>query len=451
MKGVRLKVALADSIPHARPADPDAAPRLTAGQEPAASPPAPAPPAGRPRPGWRGRLSRWLRRPAEYARAYLTASVEHQLQLQAARTAEIGAAVGRLGGVDRQLEELLLETRSLALRLDEVERRQTADASALVRLQGAVSGVRAAADEQFRLGETQVKLQARLVAQADEVLGVLGPRFDELDIKVRPLVAFDEDSFAVRVADGYLLLPRWDPVFTLAVANASSGGLEPGVRRVLKALLQPGMKAADVGANVGLLTLAMATRVGPGGRVWAFEPEERVRVQLAKTLHLNGLAQVALSGSAVGVQAGRVTFHQSPIIGHSSLYALPEAEEADARRVEVEVVRLDEAIPGGVALDVVKIDVEGAELDVVRGMGRLFDGNPDMAVLAEFGPSHLQRVGIAPADWFAAFSAHGLQPRAIIEPAGVVGTVDAAALMSVESTNLVFVRPGGAADGRLPR
>ena len=51
----------------------------------------------------------------------------------------------------------------------------------------------------------------------------------------------------------------------------------------------------------------------------------------------------------------------------------------------------------------------------------------------------------------AAFSAHGLQPRAIIEPAGVVGTVDAAALMSVESTNLVFVRPGGAADGRLPR
>lgn len=146
-----------------------------------------------------------------------------------------------------------------------------------------------------------------------------------------------------------------------------------------------------------------------------------------------------------------MTFHQSPIIGHSSLYALPDAEEADARLVEVEVVRLDAAVPAGAPLDVVKIDVEGAELDVVRGMSRLFEDNPDLAVLAEFGPSHLQRVGIDASDWFAAFGAHGLQPRVISEPAGTVGFVDPAALMAVESSNLVFVRPGGAADGRLPR
>ena len=107
------------------------------------------------------------------------------------------------------------------------------------------------------------------------------------------------------------------------VANASSGGLEPGVRTVLRRLLQPGMQAADVGANVGLLTLAMATAVGPGGRVFAFEPEARVRDQLRKTLHLNGLAQVRLSDAAVGAEAGRLTFHESPIIGHSSLYDLP--------------------------------------------------------------------------------------------------------------------------------
>ena len=112
---------------------------------------------------------------------------------------------------------------------------------------------------------------------------------------------------------------------------------------------------------------------------------------------------------------------------------------------------LDSVVPAGVALTAVKVDVEGAELDVLRGMGRVIADSPDLAVVAEFGPSHLHRVGIAPQAWFAAFAAHGLEPRLIAEPSGTAMPTSPQALAGVESANLVFVRPGGAADGRLPR
>ena len=474
MTSVRLAVAIADAIPHAAAAEskPEAEPpsgSADAAPEPAASPhlssASTEPLHAATRRGVRGWLSGLLRRPAEYARAYLTASIDHQLRLQAERTAGIAGAAARL---EPRLDATLAQAHAQAQRLDGVAAEVDAVSHRLAAVEARQGRlVETLADrETVRAGSAadQIALARRGADRGDEavtrldevlrtvgVLGLLGPRLDELEIKIRPVMEVDAESVAVRTADGYLMLPRSEPLFVLQVANATSGGLEPGVRRVLRALLRPGDACADVGANVGLLTAAMASAVGPTGRVWAFEPEARVRAQLARTLHLNGLAQVSLSGDAVGAEPGRLTFHQSPIIGHSSLYALPDDEQAGMRAVEVEVTTLDRAVPPGTALAAVKIDVEGAELDVLAGMRRVIADSPDLAVVAEFGPSHLHRTGVSPHAWFAAFAAHGLEPRLIAEPGGAVAPTSADALVQVESANLVFVRPGGAADGRLPR
>lgn len=275
-------------------------------------------------------------------------------------------------------------------------------------------------------------------------------RCDELEVKVRPIVPFDDDSWAIRLAEGYAMVPRSAPNFAVMVANAGSGGLEPGARQVLKALIEPGMVAADVGANVGLLTLACAFAVGPAGKVHAFEPEAGPRSQLAKTVTLNGLSWVEIHDCALGARSETRPFHVSPIIGHSSLYPLPAAETAGGRDERVQVRALDEVLGPESALDVVKIDVEGAELDVLAGMTGLLEANPDIAIVAEFGPSHLERVGIAPETWFAAFGACGFEAWAIDEPTGACRRVDPEDLAEVESVNLAFVRPLGAARGRLP-
>jgi FkbM family methyltransferase len=360
-------------------------------------------------PSLRGRL---FGRLADYARRYLTTSVEHRLT----------AVLTELDGLHRRLD-------------------QAAERSG--RLEAALGVIG------HQLGDTQDRLATLNERQAQFAL--FGPRFDELEVKLRPMIAFDDQSYAIRLRDGYAMVPRSEPVFAVMVANATSGGLEPGTRRVLQALLEPGMTAADVGANVGLLTLACAVSVGSAGKVYAFEPETGPRLQLNKTLQLNGLHWVEVSDCAVGALEERRTFHVSPVIGHSSLYKLPADEAGRGVDVEVQVRPLDDIIPPGQPLDVVKMDVEGAELDVLRGMQRLLSDNADIAVVAEYGPSHLERIGIAPADWFGAFEAAGFVGFEILEPTGACRPASADTLVAVASANIVFVRPAGSAYTRLPQ
>lgn len=296
------------------------------------------------------------------------------------------------------------------------------------------------------LARTETGIQSLGVALAG-LPGVFGPRFDELEIKQRPLVPYDERHFGVRLRDGYALVPKAEPRFLTMVANATSEGLEVGTRRVLVRLLEPGMTVADVGANIGLLTLACARLVGPSGKVYAFEPEPAMAAALAETLALNGLTWVDLREEAAGRTAGRATFHISPVPGHSSLYPLAAEEVGRGADVEVRIARLDEVVAG--RLDVLKIDVEGAELDVLAGTERLVAENPDIAIVVEFGPVHLTRNGLSTTAWFEAFERHGLYPQAIQEPSGAVRACTIAELEAAESTNLVFVRRGSRPEARL--
>lgn len=345
---------------------------------------------------------------AHYVRRYLQASVEHELR-----------------GARDHLHVLSAELQAVQQRLD-------------LSLQ-----------QNERLAAALARLEAR-TAQSGDALAALpalfGPRFDEVEIKLRPLIHYDEDSVAIRMREGYVLAPRALPTFVTMLANATSKGLEPGTSDVLRRLVRPGMSVADVGANIGLLTLVMARAAGPNGKVVAFEPEAVPRSNLEKMKHLNGLSWVEVRDQAVGAKAGRLTFHVSDIIGHSSLYALPEAEAA--RTIEVEVVRLDDVAPAK-RLDVVKIDVEGAELDVLAGMQGVIAKNPDLAVLAEFGPEHLKRVGQTPAQWFKAFADAGFKPYLIDEATSACAPTDAKAAAALVSANIAFVRPGGDAERRL--
>ena len=112
-------------------------------------------------------------------------------------------------------------------------------------------------------------------------------------------------------------------------------------------------------------------------------------------------------------------------------------------------MRLDDVVPARDRVNLVKIDVEGAEMDVVKGMRRVLEDNPDIAVVAEFGISHLRRVGLTSKEWFGAFEAHGLKGFTIEEPTGGCKPADIQKLEAIESANIAFVRPGRSAEQRL--
>jgi FkbM family methyltransferase len=141
----------------------------------------------------------------------------------------------------------------------------------------------------------------------------------------------------------------------------------------------------DVGANIGLYTLLAASRVGPSGRVDAFEPGPLALQRLAENVALNALAQVHVHAEAVGEQAGQVRFTLDA--DDTNRMLAPDAA-AESRVVEVPCVRLDEAV-GARRYALGKMDVEGAEPLALQGAGRMLrEGNPPVWLLELNGLLH---------------------------------------------------------------
>jgi FkbM family methyltransferase len=241
----------------------------------------------------------------------------------------------------------------------------------------------------------------------------------------------------VRTPEGFLLLPGEDPTTVTAVWE-SGGRLEPGTIKVLTAVLREGDYVIDVGANIGLTVLPAARRVGPEGRVIAVEPASRAGSLLRKTLALNFVSdRVLLYPYAAGEAQGNARLNIGPIIGHSSLLPLQGSENAE----EVEVRSVDSLVPHGQAIRLAKLDAEGFEPQVWRGMRRIIAENPGLIVLVEFGPEHLRRAGISVGDWLTEFQAPGFTAYEVDEMTGHVRPLrPMAELAAVYSLNLLLLR-----------
>src|SRR5438067_2438972 len=85
---------------------------------------------------------------------------------------------------------------------------------------------------------------------------------------------------------------------------------EPETFRFLAAQCRPGSTVLDIGAHLGLFTVIMARRVGPGGRVLSFEPTPSTRAALSETVRLNGFRdRVQVRGEAVAGTVGQAAFY----------------------------------------------------------------------------------------------------------------------------------------------
>jgi FkbM family methyltransferase len=153
------------------------------------------------------------------------------------------------------------------------------------------------------------------------------------------------------------------------------GTFEISETRLFQALLRPGMTFIDVGANIGYHTLIGGRMVGPAGAAYAFEPNAVVRERLAANVALNGLDNVKVDGRAMTRQSGTVRFYVSKVEHNDGVSSIIPGAALDGGH-DVACVSLDDfsASLGGRRVDLLKIDVEGAELDVMEGGRRLLTG-----------------------------------------------------------------------------
>ena len=119
----------------------------------------------------------------------------------------------------------------------------------------------------IKLDEARTKLDeacSRLDIK-DQVTEALR-RIEEIGLRVRGPIQVDESTFSLRTYDGFVFVPRTDTNLLLLLLDAGPQGLEPGTRTILTKLLAPGMTFVDVGAHIGLLTLAGARAVENTGK-----------------------------------------------------------------------------------------------------------------------------------------------------------------------------------------
>lgn len=165
----------------------------------------------------------------------------------------------------------------------------------------------------------------------------------------------------------------------------------------IQKIVQPGMVVADIGANIGVHALTLADRVGPRGKLHAFEPT-RVFDRLRRNVDLNGFSSwCTLNQLALGNQPGRLNLSDCPP-GHEAYVSAgtPLAKgNASGGVLSVPMDTLDRYCSrlGVAVLDFVKIDVEGSEVRVLHGASGLMAHNSIKAIMVEFNDSCLRSVG----------------------------------------------------------
>jgi len=144
------------------------------------------------------------------------------------------------------------------------------------------------------------------------------------------------------------------------------GSWEPEVSAIVKKSVQKGMTALDVGGHIGYYTLLLARLVGPDGRVFSFEPSPDNFEFLEKNVRINALAHVSLSRKALFSRAGTFTMTIPDAATNSGGASIVHA--VGSASIAIETMTLDSFCEGNAAQPAfVKMDVEGAEYDVLIG------------------------------------------------------------------------------------
>jgi FkbM family methyltransferase len=165
----------------------------------------------------------------------------------------------------------------------------------------------------------------------------------------------------------------------------------------------------DIGANVGYYTLLAARNVAPTGTVYAFEPDPTNFDRLRENVAAYHCRNVLLVQSAVAAQSESVILFVSPTNSGDHWMGI---SEPGRRGIPVQGISLDEFFsvhPAPAPVDVIKIDIQGAEMLALQGMEQMLRRSPSLVMFSEFWPLGLSRFGFHARDYLLLLRRHGFQ------------------------------------------
>lgn len=189
------------------------------------------------------------------------------------------------------------------------------------------------------------------------------------------------------------------------------GTWEPNLTAFLRSRLASGGTFVDVGANLGWFTLLAAHQVGPTGHVVSIEASRYIADRLEANIARNRFENVRVVVAAVGRAAGEVEIELGPAehMGTTKVHAVDASSTSTAERVRCDVLTRLLTDEETRTARVVKIDVEGAEYDVVAGLGPELDRFSDQCeFVVEVGTQRASQAEAA--QLMATFTDRGYTP-----------------------------------------
>lgn len=177
----------------------------------------------------------------------------------------------------------------------------------------------------------------------------------------------------VRVAGGLLMI--LDPNEYLQADLLVKGSHEPLTMALIQRLLRPGDTYVDVGAHVGFHTLVARRQTGPNGRIVAIEPQPANAAKILENWRCNGFENIVVIVALAGRESSVCTLHDQSARDRSRLSVVYDPVNDQPQLFEVPVYTLEEIIDRHKleSIRLLKVDVEGAEYEVLEGLGGKVD------------------------------------------------------------------------------
>lgn len=194
---------------------------------------------------------------------------------------------------------------------------------------------------------------------------------------------------------------------------ALHGIYEPYETQLVLNTVKKGDVVIDIGANIGYYTLIFAKLVGENGKVLAFEPDPTNFELLKKNINVNGYHNVDLQQKAVCDQKQKINLFLSDDNKMDHRIIDPK----DGRRsIEIDGVSLDEFLPPDQKMvNFIKIDAQGAEFQILKGMSQTLQKNKDLKVIIEFWPKIFMENNWDPLVFFKSLEQAGFSIKLINE------------------------------------
>jgi len=159
----------------------------------------------------------------------------------------------------------------------------------------------------------------------------------------------------------------WIEVYPRTGQYYLAGGAELRTQSLIAERLRPGDVFYDLGANIGLFSLLAARCVGDSGKVFSFEPDAVNAERLRRNSKRNSFSQITVVESGVWSSTGALDFSMADRASPDRGVGTFLSSDKGAASTPVRVISLDEFVRDGPPPDAIKCDVEGAEIEVLRG------------------------------------------------------------------------------------